>query len=338
MKFVTDMFKLILGVLLAGVCAISQDWGVFSLRPVHLYANTIDSKLQLNLVLDSAMDAFKHALSPLALFSTAFYDEPLQGTDKIEIPYYPLETAASKDFDGTYVFNVGTDTQVKELTINKRKYQPLSWTSSERRRQPKLDPEKLGQIKGMKLAEDILIDIWSLFTTGNFGSAAFTGAASTFDVDDVIALEVACNQAHWPHGGRGILTSSSYLGELKKDMNSTGGIATYGVSANGEVINMPGMAGFSFAQTELLPANAINLVGVVVYRSALLVGFNPIEPDPLVREELSDYRVVTDPDTGISLEYRAWGDADTDTAKRTIECNYGRAVGEADAAKLMVSA
>jgi len=337
MKSIWKFMTLLFSVVLASLAAITQDWGVFSLKPICLHANSIDSKLQLNVVLDSAMEAFKTMLTPLALFSTAFYDQPLQGTDKIEVPYYPLETAASKDFDGTYKFDVGTDTQVKELAVDKRKYQSLSWTSSERRRQPKLDPEKLGQIKGAKLAEDVLVDIWSLVTVATYGTAAFTGIASAFDVDDVIDMEAKAIAAKWPVQGRAIITKSSYLAELKKDMNASGGIATFGRDANGAQQTFPTLSGFSFATSEVIPGNSCNLIGMMVYRSAILVGFSPIEPDPLVMDELSDYQVVTDPDTGITLEYRAWGSADTDTAKRTIEVNYGRAVGEVAALQPMVS-
>lgn len=46
----------------------------------------------------------------------------------------------------------------------------------------------------------------------------------------------------------------------------------------------------------------------------------------------------TDPQTGLTLEYRAWGDADSDTSKEIIECNYGFGVGESAALKRIVSA
>ena len=47
---------------------------------------------------------------------------------------------------------------------------------------------------------------------------------------------------------------------------------------------------------------------------------------------------MTDPETGISIEYRKWFDADLDTMKSVMEVNYGYAVGEAAALKRIVSA
>lgn len=304
----------------------------------QLGANTLDADLQVDVLLESAMMAFKEALTPLALFSTVFRDVVLKGTDKMQIPYYPLETVASKDFNGSYEFTVGSDTQAKEVTIDKRKYQPLSWTSAERRRQPKLDPETLGRVKAQKLAEDVLADIWSVITIANFGANAFTGAAADFDVDDVIDLETVVETANWPKTGRGLLLKPSYMGGLKKDMNANGGMATFARDSNGALINFPGLHSFSFATSNLIPANAESLVGMAVYNSAILVGFSPIEPDPAVMARLNDYQIYSDDDLGISLEYREWGDADTDTAKRTIEVNYGYARGEAAALKRIASA
>lgn len=305
---------------------------------IACYANTIDAGLQLNVILDSALTAFKQLLAPLALFSTAFYDVALEGTDKIDVPYYPLETATSKDFTGTYIFDKGTATQKKEITINKRKYQPMSYTSAEARRQPKFDPEKLGQLKGWKLAEDVLVDILSVVTAANFGAAAFTGIASTFDGDDAIELRTKATQAKWPSQGRGIVIDPTYVGELSKDMIAGGGMATYDRDVAGDALNFPRAFGFSWAETNVIPGNGENLVGFSVFQSAIIVGFSPVEPVAEVRELLSDYQIVTDTDTGISLEYRQWGDADTDTAKRTIECNYGYAPGEAAALQRIVSA
>jgi len=303
------------------------------------YANSVSGGLQTDVILDSAMQAFKQLLTPLGLFSTVFKDVVLKGTNIVDVPYYPLETAASKDFDGEYVFDLGTDTQVKPVTINKRKYQPLSYTSSELRRLGgAFDPEVLGQIKGNKLAEDILADIWSLITNANYGAAVFTGLAADFDIDDVIDIEVAVEQAKWPLDRRGLVLKPAYTGGLKKDMNANGGMATYNRDSNGALRAFPSIASFNFAASNVIPANGENLVGFAVYPSALLVAFSPIEPAPEVMMELTDYRAQSDDDIGITIEYREWGDPDSDTVKRTIECNYGYALGETAALKRIVSA
>ncbi len=101
---------------------------------------------------------------------------------------------------------------------------------------------------------------------------------------------------------------------------------------------MPRLSGFDVHPTTGVPANGENLVGFASYPSAVLVGFSPIEPAESVRRMLTAYEVVEDPETGIYIEYRAWGDPDTDSHKEVIEVNYGYAIGEAAALKRIVSA
>lgn len=300
-------------------------------------ANTIAAGLKLDVILDEALRAFSKEILPLKAFSTAFYDQPLHGTNKVSVPYFPLESAASTDFDGTYVFG-NTDTQLREVTINKRKYQSMSFTSSEVARQPQLRPEEYGRVKGQKLAEDVITDILSLVTAANYGAAGFTGLAATFDSDDVVDIGMACTQANWPRIGRSLILSPAYYAGLIKDKDIK---SSPSVSITDEAMKagrIPQLHGFGVHETIMIPANAENLVGMVVYSSAVLVAFSPIAPAPDVLNQLTDYRSVTDPASGITLEYRAWGSADTDTAKAVIECNYGFGKGEAAAIKRMVSA
>jgi len=87
-----------------------------------------------------------------------------------------------------------------------------------------------------------------------------------------------------------------------------------------------------------IPANGENLVGFVAHPSAMLVAFAPIEPHPNVRKNLVSYERFEDDQVGLTLELREWGDPDSDTGKTTLECNYGKAVGEAAALSRITSA
>lgn len=296
------------------------------------YANDISSDLQIDLILDSAMEAFKETLMPLAMISYKFDDLRLKGTNKVQVPYFPLQTAASRDFNGQYIMD-GSSMLSKELTIDRRKYQSLSFTSEEWNRQPSFDPERLGRLKGQQLAADVLADVFGLVTLANFGAAIYDGPAADFSVDDVIDIEAAVITAKWPALMRGMILNTAFMAGIKKDMNANGGLATFGRDSNGAATTFPSLNSFSFAFSNVIPTNGEDLGGVVLHPSALLFASSPITPAPAVMDKLTDYRVQPDDDLGIALEYREWGDADTDTEKRTIEINYGRAVGEAAALK-----
>lgn len=297
-------------------------------------ANTIPAGLKRAVILKEAMKAFKQRLISLGLFSTVLKNVPLEGTNEIEVPYYPLETSASKDFNGSYKFDKG-DLESRKVTINKRKYQALTYTSEEKARQPYFDPATLGALKGAKLAEDVLCDILSCVTAANFGAAAITTTAANFDTDDVIDLSTACTDANWPDAPRGLILDGSYVGNIQKSLVSNGGAATFGFSPLG---NLPNLMGFSFASFNGIPGNGENLKGFAVYPSAIMVALSPVPPTEEVRAQLSSYTTLTDPDTGLTLEYRSWGDPDGDVSKAVIECNYGYAKGEAAAIKRIVSA
>ena len=97
-------------------------------------------------------------------------------------------------------------------------------------------------------------------------------------------------------------------------------------AATPTVSTKTGAAGYLVGAVLLLAGLA--LVGFVAYPSALAVVFSPVEPSDEVKTQLAAYDRVPDPDTGLTLEYRRWGDPTMDQAKETIECNYGYAVAE----------
>lgn len=211
-----------------GVSAVLAGSSAYYRGQLGVAPDTTDivSDLNLNEILDAAIKAFKRAILPLTMFATVFRNVQLRGTDIVEVPYYPLQGVASKDFNGTYDFatGAGSKTDVRKITVNKRKYQPLALTGRDIARLPMLNAETLGALKGEKLAFDVIQDILSVVTAVNFPSVAFTGAAGAFDSDDVIDIRTACNK------------------------NSTGvGSVTDGVTTNGSAVITSATAGFNFS-------------------------------------------------------------------------------------------
>lgn len=296
----------------------------------------LDTALKRDTFLFSAMEAFRINLIALTVFSIKIAQATLEGTNKIVVPYHPLHGTASKDFvqaDG-YVFDDNGAIDARELTINKRKYQALSTTSTQANRQPNDDPAALGRQKGAKLARDVMADIMSMITTANFGAEVLDTDPSAFTKEDVIDLKTVADQAEWPEGldMRSLVVGSAYGNNILKDavildQSSYGSLEPI---RNGRVREL---AGFSAMTTESIPANAENLIGFICHPSAALVGFAPIVPERRVMNKLDTYDQFTDDETGLVLEYREWGDPDFDTGKETLEVNYGYGLGEAAALK-----
>ncbi|MBN8246431.1 MAG: hypothetical protein J0L84_03190 [Verrucomicrobia bacterium] len=296
-------------------------------------AITIANALKRDHLLNTAMRAFKKRLLPLKALSTEFLDVPLEGTNKVQVPYFPLASGASTDWvAGTgYVIGQNQGLLSKEVTVNKRKFRGVQFTSDEFTRQPFLKQEEFLALEGEKLAEDVIADIWSVVTAANFTATTLTAQAATaFDLDDVLALRELAQKLHWPSAVRSLVLDTAPGMALMKDSRLG--------YANAQSLNQVrdgfpdfDVAGFKPHEVPNLPDNgAEKLIGAAIYSSAILVAAAPINPTNEVRK-IIDYKRVTDADTGLTFEYRAWGDPDLDLTKEVIEVSYGYAVGEVNA-------
>lgn len=229
-------------------------------------SNTISSDLQLTTVLESAMRAFKRAILPVTSFSTVFRDTPLRGTDTIAVPYYALATSNSQTraSNGSYkALATSTTTSSKTIQPTKNKVQAISFTSQERNRQPAFNPEMHGQLKGEKLAYDVLADILSVVRAADFdGTTIAATAASNFDEDDVAELAQYCMEGNWPESGRSLILNPGFYFNLLKqpailDASQSGSVAALREASVRRVLGfdvlgsngMPTNTGTAFAVT-----------------------------------------------------------------------------------------
>lgn len=299
-------------------------------------AITVATALKRDHLLQTAMRAFRNRILPVMAFATKFENVPLEGTNKVQVPYIPLATSATQDFSAGTGYNTATANAVnaKELEINKRKYRMIELTSDEWNRQPMLKLEEIMTVEAEKLADDVLADIWTLVTAANFaGTTLAAMAASAFDYDEVTTLRRYANEANWPTGMRSLTLDSTFAEYLLRD--SRLGNQNYGSPDQVRIGTVPVVGGFKLWEVANLPANgAENIAGAAIYGgSAILTGFAPIRPHPTLQKTLVDYQVVVDPETGLALEYRAFGNATLDKVFEVIEVNYGYAVGESAALK-----
>ncbi|MDD5141522.1 MAG: hypothetical protein PHY43_14835 [Verrucomicrobiales bacterium] len=299
--------------------------------------NTIDSSLKRVLILQETVRDFATRVLPLRLFCTSFLNVPLEGTDSVVVPSYPLQTATSSDFtdgDGTggtgYQFGQATTTGSKTITLNKRKYQPIDYSSATFQRQPFFSAAKLGKMNAEKLGVDILTDILSVITAATYGASAKAIPAAGYTSDDISDLAGVATAASWPDGGRSLIVDSTVATALRKDpaYKLALNIGTTGVIQEAQ---FPKLSGFDFAEMPNFPTNSENLLGIIAFASAILAAFAPVAPAAGVRSQLVAYEIATDLATGISLNYRHWGSAQADRDFEVIESAYGYGAGIAAA-------
>ena len=306
--------------------------------------NTIDTALKRDVILQVVIKDFARRTMPLRLFSTVFENVPLEGTNKVQVPFYDLDTTASRSWSaGTGYTKVGnTTTDNREITVGSgatdgdRLFQDMSFTSEEVARQPYLKTLELAQLKVDKLASDLVADVLSVITVANFGASAKISPAASFDSDDIADLVTACKL--WPEMGRGLVLDTAYHVNCLKDPAFKSALAAASDLAIKEGRLFPRVMGFNYAENPTVPTNSENLVGFAVFQSAILVATAPVPPVQEVRNSGTTYSVVTDPTSGVAFEYRAFGDNTLDTAVNVVEVSYGWAKGNGNALKRITSA
>lgn len=300
-----------------------------------LNANTIDADLKRNVILSDMMRDFKRQLITLSIFMTQFNNVPQEGTAKVVFPYFPLATESSKDFNSTtgYEFSHDTNEEARTVTVNKRKYQTVDFTSETFRRQPYFNLPMHLALSAEKLALDIWLDVLSLVVASNYANAYSDDVEpSVWDFDNVIGIKTAVGKPpmEWPLSGRALALSNDHEGALLSDdrvinAQRIGSTEPVRLGSTGNLI------GFGMFYSPRIPTNSENLAGFAAMPQAAMVATSPIMPAPDVLANMNGYDIIVDPDLGIAFEYRRFGNAQMDKSYQIIECNYGYGKGNGNA-------
>lgn len=183
---------------------------------------------------------------------------------------------------------------------------------------------------GNAIADNVLDYVFSLVTKSNFTNDAFVGAATAFDLEEVIDINATLSDAGWPthdDGRVAMVLKNSYRAALKKDGAvqdiSKSGIS--GVIARGA---LDAVDAFRLYPSATLTDNSENLTGFVALPESIAIATRTVEPQGRVEH----FEVLTDPETGLSVAYRVWFDPDKGKMYHTFELLYGATV--VDGAKL----
>lgn len=336
---------------------IRDMWDRFEMSPRN--ANVMSAQLLRQVILSEVMRAFRRAFTPLTYFAHNFGNIPLEGTDHVEVPYYPLATTASTEFTyaNGYLVNTNGQTLSKDIFVggqgtgvatpgSGRKYQALQFTAYEIRRQPWLDIQKLSVMAGEQLALDVRADIiGTQICAANFGNAIWTGGPGGFD-HTVIGgvLMLAANNAFWPKRGRNVVVGTSYHANATLDpafyAYLYAGPSGADVLEDGNIKNKYRFD--NITEDAILPipnyiqGGSGNLVagldpylaGYMSWPSAVLIATAPIMPPPGVLKKLVAYEQITDDQTNLAFTYQFWGDESHNRDNEIIECTYGSGLGE----------
>jgi hypothetical protein len=296
----------------------------------------INSALIGEVVAQNALEAFSDYLTPLSAFATDFGGEIGMKGQIVNVPVYNGYTAGT--FAGNYTTNASNDVGAVTVTINRHRYKTVSLTDLESANNGAgaTNAERFGRQLGYSLALAVFQDVLSVVTAANFGTAtAFTGTSTGFDSDDVVDIKTVCDGADMPKEARSLILQDAYFNALLKD-SAVKNAQNYGGVEGIRAGMIPNLAGFGVWQSNAIPTNSENLVGVACYPSAIAIAMRYLAPQD--GHTYSQATSLQDPKTGAVLGLRNWYDNDTGTKYMALEANFGYSLGQAAALKRILSA
>jgi hypothetical protein len=289
--------------------------------------------IQDDIIARSVLQGFTAAIAPMAALNTLFSDAAANRGDRVSVPRLAsnLDAAEDKTVGSAYTIQ-DIDSDAVEIVLNKHKYVSMGNDDIEVANSSALVLERYGVRKGNLLAKTVVQDIFSEITAANFGSAAFTGAASTFDEDDVADIADACDDDNMPED-RYLVLSNAYITALRKSgaIKDTSG---YGFNAI-QTGQIPMLHGFKVIPSNIIPGNSQNLVGFATDGSGIAAAFRYLAPLSGNKYDRAEAIVG---EGGITLGLRSWYSEDYGNYRSVMECVYGYKTGIAAGIKRLVSA
>lgn len=280
------------------------------------------------------LQGFTATIAPMLALNTDFSDEARNKGDRVSVPRLnsALDAAADKSVGGAYTIQ-DIDSDAVEVILNKHKYVSMGADDIEVANSSVLSLERYGVRKGNLLAKTVVQDIWSEITAANFGAAAFTGAASTFDEDDVADIADVCDDADMPEDDRYLVLSNAYITALRKSsaIKDTSG---YGFNAIQTGL-IPMLHGFKIIKSNIIPANGENLVGFATDGAGIATAFRYLQPQDGHKYDRAEAVVG---EGGVTLGLRDWYSEDYGNHRQVLECVYGYETGISAGIKRLVSA
>jgi hypothetical protein len=261
-------------------------------------------------------------LLPIRAFTTDISDELKSAGDAVVVPLYGNTTTTTFTQASDVMEQTGGLISAVTVTLDKRRITPIDLTHQQMLEATAAGrPERFTTQLAKSIAKTVLLDIMSVITTTNFGTAVTTVSSASWARAQLIEARKAALDA-------GVMD-----GEISLVMNRSIESALLGVSeltlalnrGNDTAINQGNLGnifGVDLYASSIFPTNSVSLNAFVCGKDAIAVAFRRIA-DELPAGEFEAMEEIVDDETGLSLLYtRHWSRAQ---AKWFINmhCLYG---------------
>lgn len=294
-------------------------------------ANTLNG-INLAAIAQGTLDYLSYEFHPLRAFTRDFSEDIASRGESVttRVP----SAATVQDLSSGYSASDVTST-AKTITLNKFYGFVYGFTDAEVSKAGNLD-----WLQGIFMApaleatlNKVMDDLLALVLNATF-SANEVITAANFDVDEIADLAADLSTAKVPKSERALLLPPTYYASIQKDAI----VQDASSYAGSEAVREHGarrVHGFNLFEYSDIPTNSENLAAIALHPSALLLAARqPATPsDPGLQVEN-----VTDPTTGLPLQFRSWYDPDAGVYKVSMGVLYGVAAGNTAALKRIKSA
>lgn len=293
------------------------------------------TNIDLKVLAQESILASKLQLDQLFSVSSKCSTASAKKGDTIKVPLYSA-AATAVDFNASSA-NYGTDDGLnvagKDVTLNKHKKTTAAWDEVSASR---LELSKWTKMAVNSVLKAVIADVYAVVTNANFGAAAFTGAAATFDRPDLADIRKACIDAGLDSENLFMPLNTAYYAQLMKDTTINTG-STYGTNESLYEGRLRRVSGFNLIESALLPGNSENLVGFATDGRGIALA-NAVHAPVTEASSIVEFDTITDDVTGFTIGIRQHINPNTHAKMITLEALYGVSVADGSAIKRLVSA
>jgi hypothetical protein len=265
-----------------------------------------------------ALQAFVASLTPLNAFSRDFSSQAAQRGNAVYVPR--VDAVTSTTFNQSYTGSGGT---INTITVNldKHRINTVDLTDVQQLNSSAAVITNMARQQGKSLAKMVLQDIWSQLTIPNFGAAIVTTAASNWSRTQVRAMRKALIESDVDMSLASLVADVDIYDALLGDSNITQAFQ-YGGSEAIREGRIPRLFGMNVYETNVLPSLTTTIGAFIVHPDSMAVAmrqFSSVVPTSAYEA----FETVTDPESGITMQYRRLYDPNVGKMYASFECLFG---------------
>lgn len=273
-----------------------------------------------------ALQAFNASIVPFNAFTKSYSSLAGKVGDAIVVPRVDVLStttfAYANNSDFPYEGSGGT---VNAITVNLNNHQivQVDITDIQAANSSPAEAVTFARQQGRALAKKVQQSVWASLIAANFGSAITAVSIASYGLSQLRAVRNTLMKRDVPKDQLSFIVNEDVYTNLLGDSNVTKALE-YGGSEAIREGRIPRLIGANVYSTNILPANSISLVGMLVHPDSIALACRALIPQN--PERYDAFEVLT-ADNGLTMGYRRHYNPGRGKMYANFECLFGFSVG-----------